>query len=266
MSYEDTFRSLKVKNFIGITKDFSFRRRNIDLSLKEHDTEHRLFKTETFEKKPNVPADAVSSTGTVAAPANKDFCLLGTNAVSTCTALDADGGFVATTTTADGDMCIITPHTTAGVSGWFVTTLPTDNKIRFATRVKTGASIALAVIWAGFKLTNTDVKATDNDQTYFRYEVGVNSGKWECVDSNNNTDTVTDSGVTVAVSTVYDLVIEVDASRVPRYYINDVLVVTGNALKTGVTALIPYIGVYAKGTTPGAKALTVRYLNCSREY
>lgn len=57
-------------------------------------------------------------------------------------------------------------------------------------------------IWAGF---GDRVTAEPTDGTYFRYTHSVNSGKFECVTSNNATRTAVDTGVTVAAATWYRL-------------------------------------------------------------
>lgn len=114
--------------------------------------------------------------------------------------------------------------------------------------------IADMTIWAGLKLTNTSVTATDNDQAFFRYASATNSGKWQAINSIDGTDTATDSGVTVAATTFYRLRVNIDSSRIARFYINGTLVATSAALKDA-TDLIPYIGVQAN--TGAAKAINI---------
>ena len=128
----------------------------------------------------------------------------------------------------------------------------------------TGAAITNSIVWAGLKLTNTDVVATDNDQCYFRYEDGVNTGKWQAVSSIGGADDAADSGVTVALSTVYHLVIDIAADRTAAFYINGVLVETSAAL-TDATDFIPYIAVEADGAAE-AKTLTVRAQAIERNF
>jgi hypothetical protein len=194
---------------------------------------------------------------------NTDFEILGTNASSDDVTYDADGGILFTTDGADGDGIILLPHLTAGQSPWSGTTWGTENDVIWECSIRTGAAITNSIIWAGLKLTNTDVIATDDDQAYFRYENGINSGKWQTVDSATDVDNAQDSGVTVAVSTVYHLKIVV-ISLIPYYYINGVLVATGDALTTAID-LIPYIAIEADGAAE-AKTLTIRGQAISRDY
>lgn len=264
MSYEDTFRSIKIKDKLGLKQGASIYRKIVPISPEEHHVENRIALVERFIRKPGLNADIQNAAEATRMVANPDFEILGTNASSDDVTLENDGGILFTTDGADGDGVKLLPHLDTNQSAWTTTKWTTDKKLRFSTRIKTGAAVTNSIIWAGFKLTNTDVVATDNDQAYFRYENGVNSGNFQCVDSNNGTDNAQDSGVTVEAATTYDLIIEVDANRIPYYYINDVLVATGDALKTGVN-LIPYVAVEADGAAE-AKTLAIRYIACSRDY
>jgi len=214
---------------------------------------------ERFQRSPVLNAD-------VAVSENVDFELLGTNAATANSVQDAGGGVLLTTAGADGDGMIILPHLDTNQSAWATTDWLTNKELEFECRIKTGsaAQIGNCIIWAGLKLTNTDVAATDNDQAYFRYENGVNSGKFQCIASASGTDDTNDSGVTVAAATSYRLRISVGSDLVPKFYINDALVSTNDALTTAV-ALIPYIAVEADGAAE-AKILYVRYLALSRKY
>jgi hypothetical protein len=92
-------------------------------------------------------------------------------------------------------------------------------------------------IYAGLKLTATHVTATDDDQAYFLYDTGntnsVSATNWQFCTSRGGTDTFVDTGVAVAASTDYDLLIQVDGNRCPRAYINGVLVAVGGGTATG---------------------------------
>jgi hypothetical protein len=188
---------------------------------------------------------------------NRDFEMLGTNAVDTVAAFADGGGATFTTTTADADQIIVLPHLDTKQSAWAAAKWNTNDEPAFGVRIKTGASIANAIIWTGLKLTNTATTATDANQVFIRYEDDVNGGNWQLVSSNDGTDKATDSGVTVAASTEYLLQFKVDADRIVTFFINGVAVGTHT---TGLKAdidLIPYIGVEVDGGT-GAKAITVR--------
>jgi hypothetical protein len=87
----------------------------------------------------------------------------------------------------------------------------------------------------------------------FRF-ADADAATWSAVTSRAGTDTVTSTGITVAASTKYRLVIKIDSARVPRFYINGRLVVTGAAL-TDAIDLIPYIGIQV--TTTDASAIDI---------
>lgn len=231
----------------------------------------RLVIQENFLQRPgiaaNISAPAADTYSTATAELNIDknkaWLVQGTNMTSALATFAAGGGVTLTTAGASADQGILAPHSKTGESAWNAITFKTDDKLEFDVRIKTGANITAATIWAGFKLTNTGTTATDDDQVFFRYQDTVNSGKWQAVDSTGGTDNAQDTGITAAVSTAYHLLITVDANRIPRYYINDALVAKGNALTTGVT-LIPFIGVQAGAAA--AKAVTVRRIICAKAF
>jgi hypothetical protein len=233
---------------------------------------NRFFLEERFKQKPALNAvldttGASSSAALIAYTiANKDFEVLGTN-MTTALATFADGGGITlTTATGNNDQAIVTPHLDTNQSSWAAAKWNTEDEISFETVIKTGAAITVAAIWAGFKLTNTSVTATDDDQAFFRYSAAAQAGGtaavWECCNSNTGTDQIQSSGITVAISTSYHLLIRVGTDRVPKYYIDRKLVATGNALKAD-TDLIPYIGVQVVSGGV-AKAITVRALRCAK--
>ena len=194
---------------------------------------------------------------------NPAWEVLGVNGTSALVTHDANGGILLTTAGADGDEIIIVPHVNTDVSGWKSRTLLTDASPYFRAKVRTQGSITKAILWAGLKLTNTEVKATDDDQCYFRAEDDVTSGNWEIINSRAGTDVSSDSALLPVINTDYELEIFVDAARVPRCFINGVLVLTGAALTTAI-ALLPFVGVAADGATPGAKALQLFEIYTSR--
>jgi hypothetical protein len=170
-----------------------------------------------------------------------------------------------------GDQAIVLPHLDTGQTLWTATQWSTDKQPTFETVIETGANITSATIWAGFKLTNTSVVATDDDQCFFRYQDTANSGGWQIITSRAGTDTTTNvstgSVPAVAVSTRYRLRFALNAARQPRFWINDQEVLYNGlgsvfpALTTNIN-LIPYVGVQAAAVA--AKAITVRGLICSR--
>ena len=212
--------------------------------------------------KPGLNADIQNAAEATRMVADPDFELLGTNATSASSSFNAEGGIKLTTAGASADQVILLPHLDANQSAWTQFTWGTDKQVAWACRLATGAAITAEIIWAGLKLTNTPTVATDNDQVFFRYEAGVNSGKFQCINSIGGTDDTDDSGVTVAVSTVYLLVIAIDSDRIARFYINGALVATSAAL-TNAVDLKPYVGIQASAAA--AKDITVYGETISRQ-
>jgi hypothetical protein len=194
--------------------------------------------------KPGINADINSATESVREIADPDFEVLGTNGTSALSTYYAEGGITFTTAGADNDQMILVPHLDANQSAWEQVTWGTDQETIWECALRTTATITSMTIWAGLKLTNTSVTATDNDQAFFRYAAATNSGKWQAIHSIGGTNTATDTGIAVAASTVYRLRVAIDASRIARFYINGVLVSTSTAL-TDATDLKPYVGVQA---------------------
>jgi len=205
--------------------------------------------------KPGINADIQNAAEATRMVTDPDFELLGTNAVSTDVTFNPEGGIIMETVGADGDEDILCPHLDANQSAWTQTTWGTDQNTRWECRIKTGANITNCIIWAGLKLTNTEVTATDNDQVFFRYEDDV-LANWQAISSIGGSDIATDSGVVVAINTDYHLIISIQNDRSALFYINDVLVYTTTPL-TDATDLIPYIGVAADGAAE-AKSLIIR--------
>jgi hypothetical protein len=193
-----------------------------------------------------------------------DFEILGTNASSDDVTYNAEGGILFTTDGADGDGIILLPHLDTNQSPWSQLTWGTDQEVRWECLIQTGASITNAIIWAGLKLTNTDVVITDADQVYFRYEDDV-SAYWQAIASIAGVDVTTTTTKTVAVSTIVHFRIDIDSDRVARFYIDDMEhpVYTSAAL-TDAIDLIPYIAVEADGAA-AAKTLVVYGQNISRK-
>lgn len=205
--------------------------------------------------KPGLNADIQNAAEATREIADPDFEVLGTNATSGSVTYNAEGGITLTTAGADNDQVILCPHLDANQTAWTQVTWGTDKEARWECHVKTGASIAAMILWLGLKLTNTPTVATDADQAFVRYQNGVNSGKFQACYSIGGTDTEADTGITVAVSTEYHVLVTIDADRVPRFWINGTLVATGTAL-TDATDFIPYIGVQASGAA-AAKVVNV---------
>ena len=193
--------------------------------------------------KPGVNGDIQAADEATRMVADPDFEILGTNCVSSCSAYNAEGGLTLTTTAGANDQVILAPHLDANQSPWTGVTWGTDRETIWECMIRTRAGIAATIIWAGLKLTNTSTSATDADEVFFRYENGVNTGKWQAVSNGAGGLVETDAGVVVATTTNYHLKIVVGSDRVARYYINGVLVHTLAAALDDTVDLIPYIGV-----------------------
>lgn len=205
---------------------------------------------------PALNADIQAAAEAARMIADPDFEVGGTNGVTASCTYNVEGGVTMTTAGADGDEAIVVPHLDVDQSPWEQVTWGSDKETEWETWIKSGANITDAIIWAGLKLTEVEVVATDADQIFFRFEDDVNSGKWQTVISIGGVDTVADAGIAeVVLSTQYHLKIVIDNSRVAKMYINDVLVATSAPL-TDVIDLKPYIGVAADGDA-AAKAIDV---------
>ncbi len=218
-------------------------------------THGRTILREQFQRLPAVNASIGVAT-------NLDFELLGTNIATATIAFADGGGFKMTTAGADGDSCILLPHLDTSQTSWTASKWNTSDRCTFDAIIKTGSSVANAVIWAGFKLTNTNVVATDDNQVFLRMAAGgVLTAYW----SNNGTDYSAATGLTLEADKEYHIEISIDVDRLPRFYVDDAKVAqagSAQALKANVD-LIPYIGVTASGEA-AAKSLTVRELTCTK--
>lgn len=229
----------------------------------------RLTYRKVFLRPPGLNADIQSTSESVNAIVDQDFELLGANAVSTCGTISTTGGCKITSTTGATDAVIILPHLDASQTGWATTLWDTAKSPSFESTIETGSSVATMVAYAGFKLTNTGVIATDDDSIYFRYAAADASGAWQFNVSRAGTDETytvpTNIVAAVAASTRYRLRIEVYSDRTCMGFIDDKPIrATPFAAVTSLTTLIPYIGIL--NASGAAKNITVKYLECGRAY
>lgn len=223
----------------------------------------RYYLEEFFSHTPGINGDLASTTEATRVPRNKHFETLGTNATSALVAYSTtEAGITLTTAGADNDQIIIAPHLDTKQTAWTGVKWGTENEVEWECAIRTGASIATVLIWAGLKLTNTPVIATDDDQVFFRYSTDDSDTTWELVDSIGGTDTTTDSGVAVAASTTYRFKISIDSSRRASFYINGDLIYTSSALTNDVD-LIPYVGI--QSLSAAADVATLCYEKISRK-
>jgi hypothetical protein len=192
--------------------------------------------------KPGINADIQDASEAVRMIADPDFEILGSGASSDDVTFHPEGGVKIETDGGGTNAVIVLPHLDANQSAWTQVTWGTDQQTAWEGEILTGSAITAQVIHAGLKLTNTPTVATDDNQLFFRYEAGVNGGRWQFIYSIAGVDVTVDTGVTVVLSSRYHLRVAIDASRIARAYINGLLVATSTALTTAID-LIPYIGI-----------------------
>ena len=258
----------------------------------------RYYLEEWFTKKPGLNAVAIidpdaDSASALAAYviANKDFETLGTNMTTALTTFSAThGGILMTTAGADQDQAILLPHLDTNQTAWSGTKWGTENSVEWECSISLPA-IDNQKVWAGLKLTNDQLVATDNNQIFFKFQTDATNSEafsdftyWHLVHSIGGTDYISQIPVTVAADTPYHLKIVIDSDRKATCFINGVQYnVTSTAGSTGGTAvtavqpgvaaaktaaltndtdLIPYIGIEAGAAA--AEAINVHYQSISR--
>ena len=173
---------------------------------------------------------------------------------------------------------------------WAGTLWGTENSVHFETSLQIPA-LDNQKVWAGLKLTNDQLVATDDDQMFFKYQTDATNSeafddfaKWHFVHSIGGTDHISVLPITVAVDTPYHFKIEVGSDRKATIFVNgiqyNVTTTSGSTGGTAVTAvqagkqavktaaltddvdLIPYVGIEAGAAA--AEAVNVHYICCSR--
>ena len=262
-----------------------------------HDA-RRYYLYESFSKKPGLNAVAIidpdaDSASALAAYviANKDFETLGTNMTTALTTFPGtQAGILMTTAGADQDQAILLPHLDTNQSAWAKVLWGTENSVEWECSINLPA-IDNQKVWAGLKLTNDQLVATDDDQIYFKFQTDATNSEafsdytyWHLVHSIGGTDYISQIPVTVAADTIYHLKIVIDSDRKATCFINGVQYnVTSTSGSTGGTAvtavqpgvaaaktaaltndvdLIPYIGIEAGAAA--AEAVNVHYQAISR--
>ena len=218
--------------------------------------------------------------------ANKNFEVLGTNMTSALSTRNATAaGITLTTATADQDQAILLPHLDANQTGWSGTKWGTENQTVWECSINTNA-IDNQKLWAGLKLTNDQLVATDADQAYFKFQTDATNSEaftdftvWHFIYSVGGTDHISALPITVAANTIYHLKIEIDSSRQVSIFVDgiqyNVSTTAGSTGGTAVTSgtnksaaltndvdLIPYIGIEAGAAA--AEAVDVHYECISR--
>ena len=258
----------------------------------------RYYLEEWFLQRPGLNAiniidpDADSASALAATQAaNKNFETLGTNMTTALTTFSAThGGILMTTAGADQDQAILLPHLDTNQTAWSGTKWGTENSVEWECSISLPA-IDNQKVWAGLKLTNDQLVATDNNQIFFKFQTDATNSEafsdysyWHLVHSIGGTDYISQIPVTVAADTPYHLKIVIDSDRKATCFINGVQYnVTSTSGSTGGTAvtavqpgvaaaktaaltndtdLIPYIGIEAGAAA--AEAINVHYTAISR--
>ena len=258
----------------------------------------RYYLEEWFLQRPGLNAvniidpDADSASALAATQAaNKNFETLGTNMTTALTTFSAThGGILMTTAGADQDQAILLPHLDTNQTAWSGTKWGTENSVEWECSISLPA-IDNQKVWAGLKLTNDQLVATDANQIYFKYQTDATNSEafddysyWHLVHSIGGTDYISQIPVTVAANTPYHLKIAIDSDRKATCFINGVQYnITSTSGSTGGTAVtavqpgvaaaktaaltddidfIPYIGIEAGAAA--AEVLNVHYTAISR--
>jgi len=258
----------------------------------------RYYLEEYFSKKPGLNAVSIIDPNADSASdlaafviANRDFETLGTNYTTALTTFAAhQAGILMTTATADQDQGILLPHLDTNQTAWSGTKWGTENQVQWECSIQ-AAQTDNEKIWAGLKLTNDQLIATDDDQIFFKYATDATNGEsldsttnWHVVYSVGGTDYISRLPITFAADTPYHLKIVIDSDRKATVFVNGIQYnltsTSGSTGGTAVTAvqpgkavvksaaltndvnLIPYIGI--ENGDAAAAVLNVHYTAISR--
>ena len=252
----------------------------------------RVYLEEWFLQRPGLNANIdQASTVEVQRALNRNWEALGTNMTTAlCTFATTSAGVLATTAGADEDQAILTPHLDTAATAWAGTLWGTENSVSFETSIMLPA-LDNQKVWAGLKLTNDQLVATDDDQIFFKFQTDATNSEafttfanWHVVHSIGGTDYISRLPIAVAANTPYHLKIEIDSDRKATVFVNGVQYnLTGTSGSTGGTAVtavqpgttatktaavtdnvdfIPYNGIEANAGA--AEALNTHFIAMSR--
>jgi len=247
----------------------------------------RYYLEEYFLQRPGINADIDQvSTTEVQRALNRNWEALGTNMTTAlCTFATTSAGVLATTAGADQDQAILTPHLDTAATAWAGTKWGTENEVSWECSIMLPA-LDNQKVWAGLKLTNDQLVATDANQAFFKYQTDATNSEafsdysyWHFVHSIGGTDYISQLPITVAANTPYHFKIEIDSDRKAAIFVNgqqyNVTSTSGStggtAVSTGTTKtaaltddvdFIPYIGIEAGAAA--AEAVNVHYTAISR--
>ena len=262
-----------------------------------HDA-RRKYLFEAFYQRPGLNAiniidpDANDATAlAVTQAANKNFETLGTNYTTALTTFSAtQAGITMTTATADQDQAILLPHLDTNQTSWSGTKWGTENEVEWECSISLPA-LDNQKVWAGLKLTNDQLVATDANQAFFKYQSDATNSEafttfanWHFVHSIGGTDFISRLPIAVEADTQYHFRIKIDSDRKATIFVNGIQYnVTGTSGSTGGTAVtavqpgtaatktgaltddtdfIPYIGI--ENGAAAAEVLNVHYQAISR--
>jgi len=247
----------------------------------------RYYLSSYFKKRPALNADIDQVyTVEVARAASKNFEVLGTNMTTAlCTFDTTRAGLTITTAGADQDQAIIAPHLDTAFTAWTGVLWGSENQTEWECSVSTNA-IDNQKWWAGLKLTNDQLVATDANQAYFKFQTDATNSEaftdftlLHFVHSIGGTDYISALPITVAANTTYQLRIKIDSDRKLSMFVNGIQYsITTTSGSTGGTAVakgttksaamtddidfIPYVGIEAGAGA--AEALDVHYQAINR--
>lgn len=142
--------------------------------------------------------------------ANLNFEILGTNAADGGSVPYLSSGCALTTGALANDSIVARPHLDTNQTAWQAVTInPAESPVvRF--EFITGASVSNCRIELGVRATPTAFDdATDNDKFCFVFD-SSGGPTFQLLTSNNNVDTNTPTGVTIAANTSYFVTLAVD--------------------------------------------------------
>ena len=252
----------------------------------------RFYLEEWFLQRPGLNANIDQvSTVEVQRALNRNWEALGTNMTTAlATFATTSAGILATTAGADQDQAIITPHLDTAATAWAGCKWGTENSVSFETSIMLPA-LDNQKVWAGLKLTNDQLVATDDDQIFFKFQTDATNSEafttfanWHVVHSIGGTDHISALPIAVAANTPYHLKIEIDSDRKATAFVNGVQYnLTSTAGSTGGTSVtavqpgvaatktaaltndvdfIPYVGIEAGAGA--AEAVNVHHVCMSR--
>jgi len=247
----------------------------------------RYYLSSYFEKRPALNANIDQAyTVEVARAASRSFEVLGTNMTTALATFDTTrAGITITTAGADQDQSIIAPHLDSGFTAWTGVLWGSENQTEWECSVSTNA-IDNQKWWAGLKLTNDQLVATDANQAFFKFQTDATNSEaftdftlLHFVHSIGGTDYISALPITVAANTTYQLKIKIDSDRKLSMFVNGIQYnITTTSGSTGGTSVakgttksaamtddidfIPYIGIEAGAAA--AEALDVHYQSINR--